>query len=430
MQSPASSASDYLRAADALIEGRSSVRVLAAMSPQQPTRLVAAVLHAARRRGVHVTLLVSDLTGRWAFLDESSMEEVRAGRLRLVAIAGAIPRAISAEIDYLPQSLWQIDRLIASQEVIVDVFLVRVTATDTGASFGEMVGFSPTVLDTDARVGFELVHDRSAPVAPEVRLDRADAIVAGEWEPRSANNPRSSAAADRIGASTAALIPDGATLQLGLGTVPLAVLPQLTDRRDLGLHSGILPDAALPLVDAGVITGMRKTRDRGLHVATGVWGDRHGGWGQNASLRPLRFTHAPERLSAMDGLWALNSGFEVDLRGQVNAEFVDGVRIASGGGQTDFIRAANGSRSGGASVIMLPSQSRAGRPRIVDRLEAEHIATTSGNDVDYLITEYGVASLRGLSAHERAVRIASVAHPSDRARLQRSLTRTNWVESC
>jgi 4-hydroxybutyrate CoA-transferase len=126
------------------------------------------------------------------------------------------------------------------------------------------------------------------------------------------------------------------------------------------------------------------------------------------------------RLRQVRALWAVNSAFEIDLAGQVNAEFVRGCRVASGGGQVDFLRAARLS-PGGAAVLALPARTPHGRARIVARLAGAHLPTTTAADVDWVVTDHGAACLRGLTVDERAEALVALAHPDDRPGLRRSV---------
>jgi acyl-CoA hydrolase len=411
----------HRHAAETLLKGRSHATVLAAMSPQLPHDLVVSLIQVARQRGVSMTLMVADLTGRWEFVDEAAMQDVAAGRLRLVAVAGGVPRRLGALVDYVPNSLWDVDRLLGTGELAIDVFVARVgQGVDEGTlSYGNMIGFSASALATKASVGFEVAQQTVQHAgAGGIPLDRAEVVVAAVRGLMTSSTPTSATPAQRsIARRVAALVPDGATIQVGLGAVPLAVIGELTGKQHLGVHSGILPAQLQSLIASGVLTGARKTRDALRHVATGVMGGDPHGWGSQVLLRPVSQTHDPSILLTLESLWAINSAFEVDLAGQVNAEFVAGSRVASGGGQTDFVRAAHGSRYG-ASVLALPARSRAGSPRIVGHLPAAHTATTSGSDVDFLVTEHGVARLRGGTAGERAASLIEVAHPDDRKQLR------------
>ena len=409
---------EYLAAADALLSGLTHADVLAAMSPQLPVALLQALLRAGRRRGTTLTVRIADLSGRWEFVDDEALADMAAGRLRLVALAGVIPLRLAGFVDHLAVSLWDIDRLILSGTLPVDIFLERVGSTTDHSrlSHGDMLGFSVSALAVADRVGFE--------VDPRRHRHRGDdGVPAARGDVLVRSSPSTEAAAPASGdigpvyASIArhlsALVPDGATLQIGVGRAPAAAVRQLSGKCDLGLHSGVLPGAVQRLIARGIITGRRKTSQSRWHVATGLLGGHPARWGESVRLEPLMRTHHPARLLEHENLWALNSAFEVDLAGQVNAEYVRGARLASGAGQIDFARAAHASPAG-ASVIALPARTGSGASRIVGSLT--HPATITGNDVDFVVTEYGVARLHGRTAGERAQALTAVAHPEDRAR--------------
>lgn len=390
------------------------------MSPQQPDALIGAVIAVAAESGVELELVVADLTGTFRFLDASGVDAVTSGRLRITSIAGAIPRALSDHVDHVPTSLWDVDRSIASGAFPVDIVLARVVAAPRPdrVSLGAMIGYTPSALSTSAAAGFEVVGTGTCPAhAPfDVTADRATVSV---WVEEELVAPAADDAVTpeqaQIGRHVAALVPDGATVQLGLGSVPTAVIGALRTRRDLGVHSGIVAAPLLDLIDSGVITGSRKSSDRGRHVVTGVLapGVPPARWGSSLQMAPVSETHSPITLLGHERLWAVNSAFDIDLTGQVNAEYAGEFRIASGGGQTDFMRAAHVSAGGGA-VLALTSRTKHGVSRI-RRFTDPHIRVTlSGNDVDYVVTEFGVARLRDRSAAERRAALISIAHPDDR----------------
>lgn len=403
---------------DALLDGIDRATVLAAMTPQLPVSLVRRLLDRARARDVDVNLLVADLTGRWEFLDVAAQQDLRAGRLTVTVLAGAVPRRLAPYVEHLPVSLWEVDRLLSSGSLGVDVLLARVVRCPDGTgSYGDMIGYTAAALERAARVAFEVVAARSPHAGTELDLRRADLLVEDEVIEAAASTSAAPTSAQlRIAQLTAALVPDGATLQLGVGAIPAEVAARLGDRRDLGLHSGVLPGPVQQLLASGAVTGRRKSVDVGRHVATGLLGGNPRGWGQQVLLRPLSRTHDPRVLLDHHRLWALNSGYQVDLAGQVNAEYVAGARLSSGGGQADFARAAHA--GSGASVISLPARAADGTPRIVARLDCP--ATTPGGDVDHVITEHGIADLGGRTASQRAVALVAVAHPDDRPALLRA----------
>lgn len=215
----------------------------------------------------------------------------------------------------------------------------------------------------------------------------------------------------------AALVDDGVTLQLGVGSVPDAVLRQLGDRRDLGVHSGALTDGLVDLLEAGVITNARKPVDTGVTVGGVLMGGSrlmaHAHQNPRVQLRETTYTHAASTLSQQHRLCAINGAVEVDLTGQVNAEVAAGRYVGAVGGALDFMRGARLSR-GGASVIGLPA--RAGtRSRIVARLSGP--VSTPRSDVQYVATEFGIADLRGATLAQRVARMLAISHPDDRATL-------------
>lgn len=226
-----------------------------------------------------------------------------------------------------------------------------------------------------------------------------------------------------IGAHVAALVPDGATLQFGIGSVPEAVLGALGAHNDLGIHSGILSDAAVELIDKGVVTNAHKSTDRGVSVAAVLSGTRrlfdHVHRNPAVSLRPIGYTHDPERLAAQHRFVAINSAIEVDLTGQVNAEVAGGRYVGAVGGGGEFLRGAARSE-GGVPIVALPATVGT-RTRIVDRLSGP--VSIARSDAGVVVTEFGVADLRGLPLSERRERMLAIAHPDQRKFLRAAATR-------
>jgi 4-hydroxybutyrate CoA-transferase len=228
-----------------------------------------------------------------------------------------------------------------------------------------------------------------------------------------------------IGRHVAALIPDGATVQVGVGAIPQAVLEALEGHRDLALHS-LLVDPAVPLIERGIVTGARKPFHRGrLDIAEAMGTrrlfdllDDH----PLVSMDSSAFVHDPEVVARLDPFVAVNSGFEVDLTGQVTAETLGARQVAGIGGQFDFVLGA--SRSGrGGSIIALPSTGRDGAvSRIVARLERGAAVTSPRFLADWVVTEHGAARLKGRGVRERAAALVAVAHPRYRGELERDVT--------
>jgi acyl-CoA hydrolase len=224
--------------------------------------------------------------------------------------------------------------------------------------------------------------------------------------------------AQAIGRHAASQVPDGATLEFGIGAIPEAVLSALGDRIDLGLHGGMISDAVVGLAAGGALTGRRKTLDPGLHVGAGVvgteavfrWVDRN----PDVYVVGSAYSHGIPVLARQERFTAINSAIEVSADGEVNAE-VAGDRVVSGpGGQPDFAVGAN-LAPGGVSLITLRSTAAGGRiSRIVDRLPQASPTTVSRHLIDRVVTEHGVAELRGRSPEERREALRAVAHPDHR----------------
>jgi 4-hydroxybutyrate CoA-transferase len=221
-----------------------------------------------------------------------------------------------------------------------------------------------------------------------------------------------------IAGRVAELVPDGACFQIGIGAIPQAILEALGDHRDLGIHSGLICDGMIPLIDRGVVTGARKTLDPGIIVAGEAMGTdalfRYVDRNPLFRLVSARYSHGLPVLQQLDNFTAINSALEVDLSGQVNAEWVNGRQISGLGGQFDFVEAALYAR-GGRSITALPSTAARGTvSRIVPALAAGTPVTTPRYCVDAVVTEYGVAELRGKGLRERADALAAIAHPAFR----------------
>jgi acyl-CoA hydrolase len=235
-------------------------------------------------------------------------------------------------------------------------------------------------------------------------------------------------AADRaIGELVATLIEDGDTVQIGVGTLPGAVLGALAGHADLGFHTGMITDGVLDLVERGVATGVKKEIDQGL-VITGAALGSAAMYGRlhefPVEFRPASYTHDPVVLSRLRSLVSVNSAVEVDLLGQVGAEVRGGVHIGAVGGQVDFSRAA--ALTGARSIIALRSEygggEWGGRSAITAALTGG-VVTTARSDVDAVVTEHGVAALTGCTVAERARRLVAVAAPHHREQLEANLAR-------
>nr|WP_174267666.1 acetyl-CoA hydrolase/transferase family protein [Nocardioides zeae] len=312
-------------------------------------------------------------------------------------------------------------QLLTTGGLAADVVLVQVSEAgpDGRHSLGLADDYFSAALG-NARVVIAEINPH-VPATPGART-----VAPGDWTAavRSAEPPGEMAPAtptaqvDAVARRVAELVPDGATLQFGIGGLPEAVLRHLHGHRDLGIHSGIVNDAALDLVLAGVATGRRKSLDRGAVVGgllggtrrLFAWADRNPGM----ALRPTTYTHDPRVLAASHRLVAVNAAIEVDLTGAVNAESAGGRYVGAVGGAVDFLRGAHAS-PGGVPVVALPSTAGE-RSRIVHRLGGP--TSTPRCEPLVVVTEHGVADLRGLPLGQRVERMLAIADPAHRARLE------------
>jgi acyl-CoA hydrolase len=257
---------------------------------------------------------------------------------------------------------------------------------------------------------------------PRIPVDRFAATIATDRAlPEDAL--RAPGAAERVIATQIAeLVDDGDTLQLGVGSMGTAVIDALTRHENLGFHTGMITDGLLRLIDKGVVTGRRKEIDTGQVVVGTALGsaDLYRRAGDLPVLfLPTSYTHAPQVLSRLRSLISINFAVEVDVSGQVGAEVSRGVYVGAVGGQVDFARAA--ALTGKRSIFALRATS-AGQSTIKSALDGG-VVTTSRSDVDAVVTEYGVAHLRGCSIGERARRMAMIAAPEFRDQLEQERTR-------
>ncbi|MFI6455753.1 acetyl-CoA hydrolase/transferase family protein [Streptosporangium amethystogenes] len=325
-------------------------------------------------------------------------------------------------LDILPCHYSTLPDLIESGALPVDVVLVQLSPADGAGrhSLGMADDYLSAAIDR-ARVVIAEVNDQVPWTHGARTLTAADldVIVFTSRPPAEIVKSVPGDAEERVAGHVAGLIEDGATLQLGLGALPEAIAARLADRRDLGVHSGQIGDAVADLMEAGVITGARKTVGRGRTVTGTLMGTsrlfRYAHGNPAIELRDTRHTHDPEVLAAQDRLVAINSAIEVDLSGQINAEVARGSYVGAVGGAIDFLRGAARSR-GGLPVVALTSTAKSAS-RIVATLSGP--VSTSRADAGIIVTEYGVADLRGLSLDERRARMLAIAHPDHRPALEK-----------
>jgi acetyl-CoA hydrolase len=333
------------------------------------------------------------------------------------ALASNLRLARAGRLEVVPCHYSQLPWLLASGPVKADVVMLALSpAVDGVATIGAAHGYALAAASR-ARVVLAEVNERMPWVhGGELPAGfRIDAVVRTSRPLPRYPLSRVGQAEREVAANVAGLIPDGATLQFGIGTIADAVLGALAGHRDLGLHTGMLSESVLPLLERGVVTNRLKAIDTGVTVNGIFIGDealyRYIDRNPAVRLAGPEYTHAIATLARIPGFVSVNSAVEVDLGGNVNAEVAGGAYVGGVGGQLDFVRGA-AAAPGGRAIIALPSVSRDGKAsRIVARCAA---VTTPAADADTIVTEWGVAELRGVSYEERARRISAIAHPAFR----------------
>jgi itaconate CoA-transferase len=228
---------------------------------------------------------------------------------------------------------------------------------------------------------------------------------------------------EMIGKQITDLVPDGATIQLGVGGIPNSITRYLDGHKDLGIHTEVFGPGMVDLIEKGVVTGRRKTIHPRKSVFTVTQGVKrtYEFINDNPSMEsyPVSYINEPSVIAQNDNMISINSIIEVDLLGQCNAEFLGGSQFSGTGGQLDFVRGAFNSR-GGKSILAFYSTAKNGEiSRVVPRFQTGTVVTTPRMDTHYLVTEYGVVNLKGKSTRERALNIISIAHPKFRDSLLR-----------
>lgn len=327
-------------------------------------------------------------------------------------------------LDIVPCHYSHLPKLIASGLLACDVVFVQLSAPNAAGELSLGVA-NDYLLEAArrARTVIAEINDRTPwTYGSEELADVSIDYVVRTSRPMLEVKPATIGDVERRIASFAAqYIPDGAVLETGMGAIPDAILLALRGHRNLGIHSGMIGDSAMDLMESGAVTNSHKPIDRGVTTTGVLFGTerlyRFAHRNPEIRLRPARYTHDPRNLAKFDRFVAINSAIEVDLTGQVNAEVADGVYVGGVGGQIDFVRAAASSPKG-RSIIALPSTAREGKvSRIVARLSGS--VTTPRSDADMVVTEWGAAELGGQSLKERAKRMIAIAHPSAREDLER-----------
>src|SRR5262245_55949833 len=341
----------------------------------------------------------------------------------------------SGQLDYVPISLEEVPRLLTSRRLPIDVALLQVSPPDARGfvSLGVSVDLAPTILSV-ARTAVAEVNPAMPRTLGEsfVHLDRFDALVKVDTPVAEYVHPEIGEIAERIARYIASIIDDGSTLQIGLGRVPNEALRYLKDRRDLGIHSDVITDGVVDLVEAGVVTGRRKLRHRDRIVASYCLGTRrlYDFIDDNPRFEflPIDQVCHPREVSDQSRMVSITQAFAIDLTGQVCVDQFEGEFYGGVSTQVGFMRGAARS-PGGKAIVCLSSTTDNGESRIKPLLDVGDGVGIARSDVHYVITEYGIAYLFGKSIRERAVALIEVAHPRWREELLMAAKKLGYVRS-
>ncbi|MDH3628888.1 MAG: 4-hydroxybutyrate CoA-transferase [Acidobacteriota bacterium] len=407
---------------DAIGRIRSGQRIFVHGGVATPLALVDALV-AQRERLRNVELIHLHTEGPAEYANPEYAESFRVANL---FVGPNMRGRLRDGVDYLPCFLSEIPQLFRSGRRRVDVALIQVSPPDASGfcSLGTSVDVVRAALDVASLV-IAQVNSQMPRVHGDgfVHVDRLDAMVEHE-APIPVVQPRHVGPMEHaIGRHVASLIEDGATLQMGIGAVPDAVLAALGHHRHLGVHTEMWSDGLLPLLDSGVVDNSLKARHRRRTVAGFVMGTKavYDYIDDNPSvvLLDIGYVNDPAVIARNPKVTAINSAVEVDLSGQVCADSVGSNIISGVGGQMDFIRGASLSE-GGKPIIALPSKTKNGTSRIVSRLNPGAGVVTTRAHVHFVVTEYGVADLYGKTLDERARSLTAIAAPEHREDLERA----------
>ncbi len=338
--------------------------------------------------------------------------------------------------DYTPVFLSEIPSLFMSGQLDVDVCLIQVSPPDTHGYCSYGVSVDCTIAARKrARIVIAEVNKQMPRTLGRsfLHISRIDHIVETDRPLPSLNVDQTDEVSAAIGQHVATLVEDGATLQLGIGTIPDAVLRCLNGKKDLGVHSEMISDGIVDLVESGAITNDLKTVLPGQIAVSFAMGTKRLydflDNNPSVSFQPSDFINDPFIISQNYKMTAINSALQVDLTGQVSADSIGTYLYSGFGGQVDFIRGAARCKNGRA-IIALPSTAKGGSvSRITAFLAEGSGVVTSRADVHYVVTEYGIAHLHGRNLRERAKALIAVAHPDHRAKLEEQCSRFPWSRS-
>ena len=419
--------SKLVNATDAMKQVQDNDFIIVPSGVGEPPHLLTALSdQRSTFRGVRVAQILA--LRKYGYFDPDT-----AGNVRHVALFyGPASRAggQAGWVDFIPGYFGEIPSLINQGQIPADVVFSMASPMDEHGYFALSLGADYTMAAVAKARSIVLEVNPNVPFAHgecHVHISQVSAIVESSEPILEVGLPVIGPVQEAIGKYVAEMIADGSTLQIGYGAIPDAVVIQLTEKHDLGVHTEMIGDGILTLVEAGAVTNRKKNFHPGKMLATFALGSqklyRFMHHNPQLEMHPVNYTNDPAIAGLNDNLMTINASLQIDLLGQCGSESLGSLPYSGTGGQADFVRAANRSK-GGKSFIVLPSTAKNDTiSRIVPVLASGTHVTTSKNDVNYVVTEFGVAQLRGKSFRQRAEELIAIAHPNFRAELRAALAR-------
>lgn len=339
-------------------------------------------------------------------------------------VGGSTRKAVEeGRADYTPVFFHEVPKMFRNRTIPVDVAFLQLSPPDEegNCSYGISVDYTQAAAEAATLKIAQINSHMSYTYGNSINVKDIDFLIPCDEELIELQPPKIGETEKKIGEYVASLIQDGDTLQLGIGAIPDAVLSFLGEKKNLGIHSEMFSDGVVDLAAKGVITNSEKEIDKGKFVANFLMGTKklYDFVDHNCDviIKPVDYTNDPFVVAQLDNIVCINSALQVDLMGQANAEMIGSRQFSGVGGQVDFVRGASRARNGRA-VIAMPSTAGHGKvSKICAFLDHGAAVTTSRNDIDYVVTEFGIAALKGKTLKQRARALINIAHPDFRADL-------------
>ena len=397
----------------------------------EPPALLTA-LSEQRRRFLDVKVAQILAVRKYGYIDPETVDHVR----HVAFFYGGASRAggQSGWVDFIPSYFSEMPSLIERGQIPADVVFSLASPMDQHGYFSLSLGADYTMAAVAKARVIALEVNPNVPFANGnclVHISQVSALIERDEPIMEVGLPKIGPVQQAIGKYVADMIDDGSTLQIGYGGIPDAVVMQLTSKHDLGIHTEMIGDGILTLIESGAVTNRKKNYLPGKMVATFGLGSKklYQFMHRNPAfeMHPVDFTNDPYLAGQNDKLMAINATLQIDLLGQCGSESLGHVPYSGTGGQADFVRAANRSRGGKAFIVLPATAKDDSITRIVPTLTPGTHVTTSKNDINYVVTEFGVAQLRGKTGKQRAQEMISIAHPSFRAELTEAAKKMNLL---